>query len=374
MLYGVSPSGLTEDGTYIPGGLYELVPPLGGHGQWIDLKLLSVPEYFAFEEPSVGPLLIDKDGDIFGEANGGPSGNGEVFEFIAPNAKSTKWTFHVICSFWNYRDGVGPSGGLNIDANGVLYGTTQGGGISGAGTVFSLTPPTTPGGAWTEKVLWSFTGGADGNTPYGPPSVGAAGEVYGVTGYGGKNGKGLVYRLTPPVSGVTPWTQTVLHEFSGTADGQTPTGGLVRDATGRLFGIASDDGPKGHGVAFALVPPSKEDAAWSFEVLHAFTGPPDAYSPQNRLTLQTDGSLIGLSTYGGSYPASFAGLGAIFKLTPPAVGKTAWTEKILYSFGYDQSAVGDLPIYGLVQSGDVLYGSTIDGGANGSGAVFEVTQ
>ena len=88
-------------------------------------------------------------------------------------------------------------GGVTLGANGALYGTTTAGGISNAGTVYSLTPPAAPGGAWTETVLWSFMGGADGADPVAGLAIGENGVLYGTTSSGGVSNAGTVFALKP---------------------------------------------------------------------------------------------------------------------------------------------------------------------------------
>ena len=373
VLYGYASSGLTESGTYIPGGLFELVPPTDGNGPWVSHTLLLSPKDQSFELPLGGPLLLDVAGNLFGETTSdGPAFAGTVFELSPPAAGSTKWTFRNIFTFRAARQGAYPTGGLTAGPNGVLYGTAQAGGHHDDGVVFSLTPPASAGDEWTETVLWRFGLGKDGSVPYGAPALGPGGEVYGVTGYGGVHGMGRVFMLTPPAAGASTWQETVLHDFAGTADGATPYAGLVRDAAGTLYGIASTSGPDSYGTAYALQPPASGDTAWSFTLLHAFSGMPDAYSPQQPLVIQTDGSLIGISMYGGNYVPSFDGVGAIFKLTPPAVGQTAWSEKVIYNFGDLAATVGELPGSALTSLGGALFGTTTSGGPDGHGAAFEL--
>jgi uncharacterized repeat protein (TIGR03803 family) len=149
----------------------------------------------------------------------------------------------------------------------VLYGTTEEGGTgtggtgfacsSGCGTVFSLTPPATPGGAWTETVLhdFAFTGG-DGAVPEAGVVIGTSGVLYGTTAYGGASDAGTVFSLTPPASPGGAWTETVLHDFTGGSDGRYPEAGVAMGKSGGLFGT-TDLGGAGTcncGTVFALKP------------------------------------------------------------------------------------------------------------------------
>ena len=95
-------------------------------------------------------------------------------------------------------DGGDVYSGVVIGSGGVLYGTTFSGGSANAGTVFSLTPPASPGGAWTETVLHEFIGEKDGDEPIGPVVIGKSGVLYGTTfGVGGASSWGTVFSLRP---------------------------------------------------------------------------------------------------------------------------------------------------------------------------------
>ena len=110
-----------------------------------------------------------------------------------------------------------------IGACGVLYGTTWLDG-SGSGTVFQLTPPASPGGAWTETTLYSFTGGSDGGNPVASLVIGDGGVLYGTSSGGGASNAGTVFALKPPTSAGGSWTETVLYSFTA----RTRSGGSPR--------------------------------------------------------------------------------------------------------------------------------------------------
>jgi uncharacterized repeat protein (TIGR03803 family) len=123
--------------------------------------------------------------------------------------------------------------------------------------------------AGNQKVLYTFTGGVDGSQPYQAGVIfDPAGNLYGVTQYGGAYGKGTVFQLTPSTGGA--WTETVLHSFTAGTDGQQPQGGLVIDGAGNLFGTTSGGGDRNAecGTVFELSP---TDSGWTFAVLHSFT-------------------------------------------------------------------------------------------------------
>jgi uncharacterized repeat protein (TIGR03803 family) len=278
-------------------------------------------------------------------------------------------------------DGANPVSTLVIGANGVLYGTTQDGGSAGAGTVFSLTPPVSSGDRWTEAVLYDFqtdhTGKGDGTYPPGGVVIGSGGVLYGTTIYGGNDsfcgglGCGIVYSLTPPASPGDPWTETVLHVFSGT-DGAYPYGGVVIGNGGVLYGTTefggggggcSDQGAKGCGTVFSLTPPASPGDPWTETVLHAFTdalsGRIDGAAPLTNIVIGKGGVLFGTTFNGGTAASPCtdqSGCGTVFRLTPPRTGETHWSETVLYSF--TGAADGYYP-WGLVMGGtDVLYGMT----------------
>jgi uncharacterized repeat protein (TIGR03803 family) len=168
------------------------------------------------------------------------------------------------------KDGAGPSASLILDAVGNLYGTTGGGGDC-CGTVFKLTA--NADGSWTESLLYSFTGGADGAGPSGSLIFDAAGNLYGTTASGGEFGWGTVFKLTPNADG--SWTESLLHVFSGQTDGAFPFAGLIFDAAGNLYGTALEGGNSTKcgvtdtcGMVFELKPNS--DGSWTESVLYNF--------------------------------------------------------------------------------------------------------
>ena len=144
---------------------------------------------------------MDKSGNFYGTTLYGgndPSGAGTVFE-LTPSTPAGEWTESVLWNFGDDADGAGLNAGLIIDTSGNLYGTTSGGGTSGAnGTVFELTPPSTSGGAWTESVLWNFGNGTDGTIPVAGLIMDASGNLYGTTDSGGMYNGGTVFELMPP--------------------------------------------------------------------------------------------------------------------------------------------------------------------------------
>jgi hypothetical protein len=160
----------------------------------------------------------------------------------------------VLHTFTNGSDGKNPNAGVAIGSGGVLYGTANGVGASGDGTVFMLTPPGTPGGAWSMTVLHTFTG-PDGASPGAGVVIGSGGVLFGTTTSGGGSAfAGTVFMLTPPGTPGGTWTETVLHKFTNGADGAQPGASLAIDSTGLLYGTAYNGGTGSAGTVFSLTP------------------------------------------------------------------------------------------------------------------------
>jgi uncharacterized repeat protein (TIGR03803 family) len=306
---------------------------------------------------------------------------GTVYEVTPPKSPSGSWTEAVLHVFMGSPDGEYPgSGALVIGKNGVLYGTTQLGGVdnacsSGCGTVFSLTPPASLTGEWTETVLYRFTGGSDGYGPIGGV-IYSGGVLYGTTDEGGTSGRGTVFKLAPPTSPGGAWTETVLYSFgnNGGNDGASPFSSLVIDKNGVLYGTTYVGGSSDLGTVYGLAPPASPSGSWTETVIHSFVGSPDGQYPLAALLIGENGTLYGSTSYGGRSAASCGpyDCGTIFKLTPPTSPGGAWIETILYGFmgGRD----GGNPFGGVVigKSG-VLYG-VANGGTPGWGTVFALER
>ena len=214
-------------------------------------------------------------------------------------------------------DGAVPSGGIVIGNGGVLYGTTEYGGSAGYGTVFSLTPPQTAGGAWTESILHNFSF-ADGTNPYGSLTIGTGGVLYGPAQYGGNancavqgqaQGCGTIFSLTPPASPGGAWKQTVLHTFAGgPSDGLYPNS-LAFGSGGVLYGTTQSGGTADAGTLFSLTPPSSGGGSWTETVLYSFTGGSDGDDPTS-VVMGSGGVLYG-TTNGG-----ISNYGTVFSFTP----------------------------------------------------------
>jgi uncharacterized repeat protein (TIGR03803 family) len=271
-----------------------------------------------------GSLTFDLRRNLCSTTQGsGAYGYGTAFE-LTPDSNGT-WSASVLHAFTGSWDGASPQGGITFGEAGQIYGTTTSAGLNGHGTVFSLGQ--TSALNWYELVLHAFAGGDDGGSPsFGTLTIDASGNLYGATVYGGSRGYGTVFELTPSrvKSG---WTETVLYSFTGGADGAEPWSGVAFDAAGNLYGTTTFGGVgggNGGGVVFRLAP--NGDGTWTESVLHAFQGSNDGLNPSGGLTFDSAGNLYGTTQNGGS------GGGTIFKLQPSGGGQ--WTETILYSFDY----------------------------------------
>jgi hypothetical protein len=145
-------------------------------------------------------------------------------------------------------DGAFPAPGLTIDPAGRLYGATIGSPSANCGTIFRLSTPARPGGAWGSTVLHVFncrTSMAAGATPNGGLLLSGTGTLYGTTAEGGEALYGTVFELTAPLTIGAPWTETVLHSFASGADGAVPASGLTVGTAGLLYGTTSSGGGTG---------------------------------------------------------------------------------------------------------------------------------
>ncbi len=248
------------------------------------------------------PLLIDVDGGLVGTSPyGGDSSLGSVFRLPAGGAAGS---LQVVYSFTGGADGSAPIAGLVADSAGNLYGVAAVGGDSGNGTIFEVARN---GSSYGFERLYSFTGGADGSVPVGGLAIDAEGNLYGTTARGGAGGSGTVFRWSAAGAGLT-----TLYEFSAPSsgingDGAFPEATLLRDEFGDLFGTTAAGGPAGDGVVFALVPGG---SGYSFSVLHAFSGGEDQTTPVGGLVADGSGDLFG--TTSGDFTVSL--FGTVFEL------------------------------------------------------------
>ncbi len=379
-------------------------------------------------------LSIDRGGNLYGTASSGGyfsgscralQGCGTVFKLTRV---ASSWILHPLYTFAGGGDGATPTGRVTFGPDGALYGTTAQGGDEGGnctfgcGTVFRLTPPASVCKAtlcpWTETPLYAFQGGSDDAAApgFGDVMFDPSGNLFGTTTAGGgglcnDSTCGTVYKLTHSGS---EWTESVLYRFSSdelgywpypgvildnagnvygastwnfstvfeltpagsgysasaiyqfsnySRDGSSVAGGLIFDRAGNIYGSTSEGGPQGGGTVFELSP---SGGTWTLNTLYAFagSGAPQQYGPTATLAMDPAGNLYGITNTEGLH-----GNGNVFKLTHSG---SSWTYTSLYDFtGGDD---GSEP-YGQVvlDSSGNIYGTTIYGGANGGGVVFEIT-
>jgi uncharacterized repeat protein (TIGR03803 family) len=169
----------------------------------------------------------------------------------------------------------------------------------GCGVIYQLTPSA---GGWTETVLYRFQKGSDGVFPSGGLIIDQSGNLYGTTSGGGSGGGGTVFELTPSGGG---WQFTVLYSLLGQGNG--PRGSLIMDAAGNLYGMSYGNGAYGDGSVFKLMPGG---GTWTYTLLHDFTGGSDGKNPLGNLTLHTNGKLYGTTSTGGA-----CGAGVVFEIS-----------------------------------------------------------
>jgi uncharacterized repeat protein (TIGR03803 family) len=270
----------------------------------------------------------DAQGNFYGVANaGGTLGYGGIFKIDTSGHETVLHSFAGSPSDANY-----PLGNLAIDAAGNLYGTSLFGGPEvcadnneGCGNVFELSPNSD--GSWTESILYTFcslSNCTDGYFPYSGVILDKSGDIYGTTAGGGNSAGGTVFKLAHNVDG--SWTESVLYSFCSLArclDGAAPTGGLVFDSSGNLYGttlqgalkskkcLTNEYNQYGCGTVFKL------DTSNNETVLHRFNGLNGA-TPYGGLLIDASGNLYGTTNFGGylSCDYGYPGCGVVYKITP----------------------------------------------------------
>jgi uncharacterized repeat protein (TIGR03803 family) len=263
--------------------------------------------------PNAG-LVQATNGNLYGTTTFGgasntcPDGCGTIFK-ITPSGTLT--TLHS----FDGTDGAYPWAGLVQATNGNLYGTTAGGGEGncrgGCGMVFKITP------SGTLTTLYSFDGRV-ASTPYAGLVQATNGNLYGTTAFGGSTecrdgGCGTIFKITP--SG----TLTTLYSFSDT-DGPYPWAGLVQATNGNLYGTTADGGPNSAGTVFEITPSGTLTTLYNFCSQNGCT---DGDGPKAGLVQDTNGTVYGTTTFGGTSNTCASGCGTIFSLS---VGRGPFVE------------------------------------------------
>lgn len=292
-----------------------------------------------------------------------------IAAMLANPVSAAENTIYSFSPWVSLAPGSNPLGSLLRDSNGALYGSTLDGGAYYNGTVFKLSPPVPGRANWNLQVIYTFRGYADGGSPNAHLVMDSTGAIYGTASIGGHwTSQGIAFKLTPPMSGSGEWTKTTLHTFyyfgygTNTDDGSNPSGGLIMDRAGNLYGTTDLGGtmPNGSGTVFKLTPLDAARTRWQESVIYRFKGGADGANPMDALSMDNAGAIYGTTLYGGIGPC-YKGCGTIFKLTPPPTGQGAWNKTNLYSFtgGPDGGTPQGKLLIGLSGS---LYGAGYKGG------------
>ncbi|MGO8793211.1 MAG: choice-of-anchor tandem repeat GloVer-containing protein [Candidatus Sulfotelmatobacter sp.] len=316
-------------------------------GTWTLLYAFTCGADGAYPWPG---LLADSEGSLYGTTSlGGAYGWGTIYKVTSAGAET------ALYSFTGRTDGRFPLSNLVRDTKGNIYGTVEDGGTGtgpscdyGCGAVFKLTP------AGVETVLYSFTGGADGTQP--ESLILADGNLYGVA-LAGTNGFGTIFKIT--LAG----KETTLYGFAGGSDGATPAGNLLRDSKGNLYGVTASGGTFGQGEIYELT------SAGVLNVLYNFTGGADGGSPSTALIRDQVGNFYGTTIYGGNFNCH-DGCGTVYELTP------ASSETVLYTFSGGTDGAWPAASLVRDSSGNLYgttsFGGNVSDCSLGCGVVFKV--
>ncbi len=353
-LYGATTSGGTSK-TNATGTIFKLTPPGQDQSTWSETILHDF--HGPDGESPTGGLVMDRNGVLYGTTfSGGRFGGGTVFKLTPPAQGESNWTLQTLLQLGAPKAKLGgnPFGGLTIDADGALYGTDL------SGDVFKLSPPLSGSGAWTETKLANICpGGSEGTLTLGPGGV-----IYGTVfqdAPGCHPGPGWVFELLPPSLPSNKWH---LKTLSALPQGENPFGGLLLDASGSLFGTTLGGNKSQCGLVYKLTPPVSGER-WPETVLYSFSGP-DGCQPTGNLVEDSSGALYGTTQLGGN-----AGYGTVFRLKQQ---NGAWTETVIANL---DAATGGNPTAGITFDGvGNIYGITTtlgpNGNGNGGGTVFAI--
>jgi len=337
-LYGTTGYGGTGPCTLLGGPVgcgtvYELSPPAKVGDSWTEKVLYSFQGgndgYVA-----TGSLVFDKSGNLYGATLfGGGQGTtcdplyggncGTIFKLSTPQTKGAQWGEKVLHSFAGGTDGAVPNGGLVLDRNEALFGTTVYGGNEtgrcnggiegiGCGTAFVVVPPRRSGEVWLEKPIYVFLNGTDGADPSTGLIFGPRDALFGAA-QGGAKGGGVLFSLTFTPTGY--WNEAAIYQASTVTYGYSPAASLF-DPEGHLYGTTQNDPRDGlPGTIYRMQRPS-ESKAWVPVVLYRFQGTPDGASPTPNLLRDSAGNLYGTTSSGGSGTGcSFHGCGTVFEVS-----------------------------------------------------------
>lgn len=362
-----------------------------------------------------GGLVMDAAGRLYGttQYDGLCSTCGIIYKLTPPAPGKTAWTFGFMHKFKLGTDGIHPTAPLTL-FKGVIYGTTSAGGdpSCGCGTVFKITL------AGAYSILHVFSPSAKGSTPIGGLLIDADGTMYGTTSAGGLHGSGVIFKLTAGGG------YSILHHFAGNFDGG-PQGELMFGKDGAIYGTQFGGGLYNQGTVFRITKAGGFQVLYNFKGVNQPGGSHDGANPEGRLALAADGTIYGTTTFGGSpsgygtawsikqngtkwtykqlyifgspgnlphsglvrvgtaYYGTGAGggqfqEGVIYKLVPPVAPSTKWTYVLLHSFT-GRNPNGNIPYGVLLYAKQMFYGMNLLGGHvvstgecnDGCGTVFQ---
>lgn len=352
-LYGTT----LEGGSDLAGTIFEISPK--GTNGWTYQVIYT----FVGCNPGCypqGPLTIDENGNLYGATStGGTNNTGIIFELS--HQPGGMWSISTLYSFGSITSGDGNSPNGVVYHKGALVGTTFFAGKYQCGTVFALTPNNN--GAWSETVLHSFIdNNIDGCGPVGEVAFDKEENICGMTSTGGPGFAGTVFELSRNANG--KWGESILHNFSG-SDGSMPWYGatLIFDEAGNLYGTTAGGGSGQYGTVFEL---SRTGNTWKETVLHNFSGGADGASPNAGVAMDSQGRLYGTTIEGGGRgnctvppPPQNLYCGTVFLLTPSSSGE--WNETFLHRFS--NLADGGQPAAAVIlDPSDNVYGVASSGG------------
>ncbi|HTQ53029.1 MAG TPA: choice-of-anchor tandem repeat GloVer-containing protein [Bryobacteraceae bacterium] len=328
-----SPNGVIASGhgtLYVTTGgpVYEMLPGAPGTHWWKKRLLYQPDQSSAAIYPSY--LAVSASGRLFGVGSGGSSGLGSVFELL-PTTPEAPWTAQELYSFTG-ASGMYPS--MAVAANNKLYAVAPYAGSFAYGTVVELTPPASGAGLWSARVIYNFTGGPDGGSPWGL-TAGPDGALYGTAQNGGSFGEGVVFELKPPPAGAPHgalWTESVLYSFIGGEGGANPYEPPIAASDGTLYGVTP-------GTVYQLSP--GPGGVWTQTILYSFWN--DPYGGSDGPIVLENGAI-----YGNLSPLTCictCSGGSLFELEQPAPGQP-WIENILQTFHYNSQPYGSLVVAG----------------------------
>ncbi len=354
--------------------------------------------------PGYGNLVQGSDGYLYGTTEVSVGTEGTVFKISTAGKLKT---LYVFCTDGEpCLNGARPLGGLSLGSNGKFYGSTSLGGSPGDGTVFQITT------AGKFKWLYDFGTTTNGSDPWAPPILAANGLLYGTTSGGGSANEGTIYEMSTTgtnaaslsfvgKNGIYPYARLIqaangtlygttselaagngtvfavtenegfktLHKFNGAPGGGYLVGGLVQANNGTFYGTTTTGGAHlGGGTVFSIT------ATGTFKTLYSFCAKSsctDGSAPTASLIQASDGNLYGTTYNGGANTTSCdGGCGTIFKITPTG------TLTTVYNFcSLAECVDGYYPEGGLVQATNgSFYGTTFYGGQSGSaGTVYSLS-